>query len=179
MHERVGRSASAGIQDRDPLEQLADELAGLGLGRCHLPGFGRVGDAGQVAQFAFQHVAPGGQVIPAAPPLVLGLGVMMATSPLHQIAPVLDLPRVSFAHQEDNGRGVGRAVVRQPLLPVGVQQAALRGDRADVVGQRQRDDIRLQTVDHRSGLLARSSVRLVDGHLLAGLLSSSTLRTKR
>ncbi len=39
---------------------------------------------------------------------------------------------------------------------------ALLGDRVDVVGQRQRDDVGLQAVDHRARLLARAAVRLLD-----------------
>ena len=42
-------------------------------------------------------------------------------------------------------------------------------DRVDVTGKRQRHDIGVEPVDHRSGLLARTAMRLLDGHSLAGL----------
>jgi hypothetical protein len=55
------------------------------------------------------------------------------TEPGHEVVPVLDFwgsPR------EHNRRCVGRAVLRQPLLPGRVDEAT-RGDRVDVVGERQ------------------------------------------
>ena len=45
----------------------------------------------------------------------------------------------------------------------------LLGDLIDVVGEPQGDDVGLQAVDHGTRLLARAAVRLLDGHLLAGL----------
>ena len=47
--------------------------------------------------------------------------------------------------------------------------SALSAMRVDVVGQRQRHHVGLQTVDHRARLLARAAVGLVDGRRLAGL----------
>jgi hypothetical protein len=47
---------------------------------------------------------------------------------------------------------------------------ALGGDLVDVIGQRQGDDVGLQAVDHRAGLLARAAVALVDGQGLADLV---------
>ena len=78
--------------------------------------------------------------------------------------------RVALAHQEHDRRGVRRAVVRQARLPVGRQQLALGRERVDVVGERQRDDVGGQAVDHRARLLARAAVRLADRDVLAGLL---------
>ena len=77
---------------------------------------------------------------------------------------------IALADQEDDGRGVGGGVVRQPALPVGRQKARLLGDGVDVGGERQGDHIGLQAADHRQRLLARAAVALVDGHVLAGPL---------
>ena len=46
---------------------------------------------------------------------------------------------------------------------------AVFGDRVDVVGERERHDVGVETVDHRARLLARAAVRLADRDLLAGL----------
>ena len=89
---------------------------------------------------------------------------------LGQVAPVLDALRIALAHQEHDRRGVRRAVVRQARLPVGRQQLALLGDRVDVGGERERDHVGLQAVDHRARLLAGAAVRGADLQRLAGLL---------
>jgi hypothetical protein len=94
---------------------------------------------------------------------------------LHQVVPVLDALGIALAHQEHDGRGVGRGVLRQALLPVGGDQLALVGDGVDVIGQRQGDDIGLQAVDHRAGLLARAAVRLLDLEGLADLVNLELL----
>ncbi len=57
--------------------------------------------------------------------------------------------------------------------------SAAFGDRIDVVGQRQRDDVGLQAVDHRARLLAGAAVRLLDGDVVAGLRSSTPWRRPR
>ncbi len=76
---------------------------------------------------------------------------------------------IALAHQEHDRRGVGRGIVRQPLLPVGRDLARLGGDRVDVGGERQRHDVGLQPVDHRARLRAGAAVRVLDRHRLAGL----------
>ena len=127
---------------------------------------------GLVAARLLQRVAPGRQVVPARAARGLGVGRDHRDAGLHQVVPVLDALGVALAHQEHDGRGVGRAVVRQPLLPVRRQQPGL-GDGVDVVGQRQRDHVGLQPVDDRARLLARAAVRLLDGHVLARSSPSS------
>src|SRR6185312_15812326 len=87
-----------------------------------------------------------------------------------QVAPVLDVLRVALANQENNGRCVRRGMLRQTRLPVDGQQLAVVRDRVDVRGQRQRDHVGRQAVDHRARLAARAAVRLVDGDRVAGLL---------
>ncbi len=57
----------------------------------------------------------------------------------------------------------------QTGLPVGRQQIGLVVNRVDIVGQPQRYDVGLQSVDHRARLFARAAMGLVDCHHLAGL----------
>ena len=61
----------------------------------------------------------------------------------------------------------GRAVVGQQGLPVLRQEAALLRDGINIVCERQRDDIGLQADDHRTGLLSRTVVRLIDRDVVA------------
>ena len=49
--------------------------------------------------------------------------------------------------------------MRQPRFPIGRDQVMI-GDRLDIIGQRQRHDIRPQPLDNRPGLFARTAVRL-------------------
>ena len=61
-----------------------------------------------------------------------------------------------------------RAVVVGQLLGPVCQSLAskpLLGDGIDVVGQGQRNHRGLRTIDHAAGLLARSAVRRMDGHV--------------
>ena len=53
------------------------------------------------------------------------------------------------------------------------------GDRVDVVGERERDDVRFESVDDGAGLFARAAVRLVDGDVLTGLRLPLLRRTPR
>ena len=61
-------------------------------------------------------------------------------------------------------------IVGQALLPVGGDLAGLLGDRVDVGGERQRDDVGREAVDDGAGLGAGAAVRLLDGDGLAGLV---------
>ncbi len=57
----------------------------------------------------------------------------------------------------------------EPLLPIGGEQTAPRSDGVHVIRQRQRDDVRWQPVDDRSGLFAGAAVGLLYGDGVAGL----------
>jgi hypothetical protein len=59
--------------------------------------------------------------------------------------------------------------VRQALLPVGLEPAAVLDQCVGVPGQRQRGHVGIETVDDRARLLARAAVRLLDRHVLARL----------
>ena len=59
----------------------------------------------------------------------------------------------------------------QALLPVGGDQLALLVEGVHVVGEGQGDDVGLEAVDHRAGLLAGAAVGLLDGdHLVVAVL---------
>ena len=123
-----------------------------------------------VAAVLTQRPAPGRQIVPARAARGLRVGRDHLDVLFDQIAPVVDALGIALAHQEHDGRGVGRAVVRQTRLPVLRQPAAALGELIDVVGERKRHHVRLEAVDHRTRLLAGAAVRLLDGHILAGLL---------
>ena len=98
---------------------------------------------------------------------------MTLDAALGQIVPVLDALGIALAHQEHDRRSVGRSIERQPLLPIRRKPAFGRNG-VDVIGERQRDDIRLQAVDHRARLRAGPAMRLLDLDALAGLLLISS-----
>ncbi len=77
---------------------------------------------------------------------------------LNQVIPVFDALGISFAHEKDNCGSIGRAVVRQALLPIFIDQIAARRDGIDIVRERQRDDIGFQSIDDRAGLLGGAVV---------------------
>ena len=56
-------------------------------------------------------------------PMQSQVGFTDADTRLDEVVPVLDLFGVALAHEEDDGRGVGRGVLRQTFLPVGRNQA--------------------------------------------------------
>src|SRR6185503_15461040 len=88
---------------------------------------------------------------------------------LDEIIPILDLLGVSLAYQKYDSRGVWRAVLRQTLLPIGRNEPSGLRNSIDSVSQSQRYHVRLQAVDYASRLLARTSMRLLNRHCLAGL----------
>ena len=131
---------------------------------------GQVGLGTRLRRAGLAHgPCPGSQVIPPGAAGGLRIGRDHLDARAREVAPVPDALRVALAHQEHDGRRVGRAVVRQPALPVRRQRLALGGDGVDVVGERQRDHIGGQAVDDRTGLLAGAAVGLADRHGVAGL----------
>ena len=120
-----------------------------------------------VAAGLAQRPGPGGQVVPAGAAGGLRVRRDDGDAGLRQVAPVADALRIPLPHQEDDGAGIGRAVVRQPSHPVARDQPAL-GDGVDVVGQRERDDIGRQPIDDRARLPAGPAMRGADAQRLAG-----------
>src|SRR5215472_12072278 len=100
-----------------------------------------------------QGVSPGGEEIPACTPRSLWIGSDTRNAGYHEVIPVLDVLRITLAHQENNCRGIGCAVVRKALLPVSRQQACTLGNGVDVIGQGERNNIRLQTINDSPSLL--------------------------
>ena len=125
---------------------------------------------GRAAARLVQRPRPCGQVVPARAARRLGIRRDDRNARLDQVAPVADALRVALAHQEHDRRGVGRAVVGQPTLPVGGQQLALACQCVDVIGERERDHVGRQAIDDHARLLPRAAVRLPDRDVLAGLL---------
>ena len=128
LHEGGGGAARAGVEHRDVLVEPRHEILGLA--------FVVVGLA--------QGVAPRRQIVPARAAGGFGIGRDDGDSGPHQVVPVLDVLGIAFADQENDGRSVGRAVVREAALPVLGQQSGLVRDGVDVIGQRQRDHVGLQ-----------------------------------
>ena len=152
LDEGVRRAAGPRVEDRDVPEERGDEVAGL---RLASPGL-------------LERPRPRGEVVPARAARGLRVRGDDRDSRLHEVAPVPNALRVPLADEEDDRRGVRRGVVRQALLPV-LREEARVGDRVDVVGEGEGDDVGLEPVDDRAGLLARAAVRLLDGHGLSGL----------
>ena len=149
----VSEPARAGVEHRHVSEQLAHVLGGRGL----------------VASRLLQCPRPAREVVPARAARGLRVRCDHRHAGLCEVAPVLDALRVALADQEHDRRGIGRAVVRQPSLPVRRQQLALCRERVDVARQRERDHVGLQAVDHGARLLARAAARLSHRDLLARL----------
>ncbi len=82
-----------------------------------------------------------------------------------QIVPVLDIPGITPAYQQDDGRRVGRAVMRQPLLPVHRNPLCFFCDFINVVGQSQCHHVGIQPIDDGSGLFSGTAVRLLERDL--------------
>ena len=88
-----------------------------------------------------------------------------------QVGPVVNGFRIALADQKHDGRRVRHRVVRQPLLPIRGDQAAL-AQGVDVADQRQRHHVgSLGTVDDAARLPARAAVRLLDFQADSGFLA--------
>ncbi len=88
----------------------------------------------------------------------------------------MDAFRVIFTNQEDNGRGVGRRVVRQTLNPVFINTTAFCNG-INIRLQRQCDHIRPNAVNYGGRLLTRTAMRLTNHDIIAGFLF--VVRTER
>ena len=125
LGEGDGRAARAGVEHRRVLVDRRDEVLGLGL----------------VAAELLFAVGPGGEIVPARAAGGLGVGGDHRNAGLGEIVPVVDALGIALVHEKHDRRGVGRRIVRQPLLPVGRDLAGLGGDGVDVGGERQRHDV--------------------------------------
>ncbi|MPM54087.1 hypothetical protein SDC9_100860 [bioreactor metagenome] len=151
LHKGDGGAARACVQHRHVLVQIAHEFLGLVV-------------AAVLALGEF----PRGQIVPARAARSLGVGRDHLHTGLDQVIPVLDALGVALLYQEHDGRAVGSRVVRQALLPIGLDETVL-DQRVDVAAQRQRGHVGINTVDDGARLLARAAMRLLELHVLAGL----------
>ena len=86
-----------------------------------------------------------------------------------QIIPILDLLRIAGPYEKHDRAGVRRGVMWQSVLPVGRNQFRYLLQSVDVTRQRQRHDIRRETVDNGASLFTGAAVRLLDGDVIARL----------
>ena len=147
VNEGDGRTASTGVQYRHVFIQLLHELLGLGFAAVFLLGVG-----------------PGGKEVPACTAGGFRVRGDHFNARLDQVIPVLDAFRVALAHKEHDGRGVRRARLRQAGLPVLRDQLAELVQLVDIASQGQGYHVSFQTIDHRTGLFARTAVGLLKGH---------------
>ena len=145
------RAAGAGVEDRDVGVERLYEIARFILAAVFL-----------------QRVTPCGEIVPARAARGLRIWRDDFDARFHQVVPILDAFRIALAHQEHDGRSVGRGIRRQALLPVRRDQPAI-GDGVDVVGESERHDVGLKAVDHRARLRAGTAVGCFDRQRLAGI----------
>src|SRR5688500_1821587 len=101
-------------------------------------------------------MSPNSEIIPACSTGSLGIWGNHPNAGANQNVPIAYNFRIALPYQENDGRGVGRARVRKTALPVRRQQARALGDGIDIKCQGERDDVRLESVDHRSSLFTRT-----------------------
>src|SRR5712692_1083950 len=101
LDEGHGRAAGAGVQHRHVPVDAGNEVARLLLRSV----------------FSLRK-APGRKIVPTGTARRFRIGRDHLQSGPRQIVPILDTFRIALAHQEHDGRGVGRGVLRQPPLPV-------------------------------------------------------------
>ncbi len=150
---REGRAgaARAGVEHRHLLVELGDVVDGL------------------VPRSAPQHHgAPGAEEGEIAVARGLGIRRDDRNPRFDEVRPILHAFGVPFADHEDDGRHIGERLVRQPVDPTLLDEAA-SGDGIGVDHRGQADDVGLETVDDRPGLGARAAVRLLHLHGLPGL----------
>ena len=88
-----------------------------------------------------------------------------------QIAPVLNMFRITFAYQENNVAGIRHGIVRQARVPIGFDQTFFH-QKLNIGSLVHGHYISGQTVSHGQSLLAGASVRLLDFNRCAAVFSS-------
>jgi hypothetical protein len=91
-------------------------------------------------------VTPGREIIPARAAGSFRIRGYHSDARPNQVRPVFDAFRVAFTDQEDDGRGIRCAVLRQAFLPGRIEDMGLIGY-IDVIGQGKGDDIGLEAVN--------------------------------
>ena len=108
-----------------------------------------------------EHRSPGGEEAVLAVAGGLRIGGDDRDVVAIEVLPVGDALGVALADDEHDDRVVGHRLVVEPRLPVGLDEPRL-GDGLDVGPHRERDDVGIQSVDHRPGLAPGGRVRLLD-----------------
>ena len=145
-------AAGAGIKNGDMFIEIGDEGLGFGF----------------VVVVLFEGPAPGGEVVPAGAAGGFGVWGDDLDAGLDEVGPVFDGLGVALADEEDDGAGVGGAVLVEAGLPVFGEEFSVGGDGVDVGGEGEGDDVGLAAVDDGAGLAAGAAVGVLDGDGVAG-----------
>jgi hypothetical protein len=113
-------------------------------------------------------VGPSGEVVPASTAGGFRIRCDDLDPLFNKVVPILDTLGIAVANQEDDGRGIGRRIVAESLLPIGVDEPGL-GDLVDVALERERDNVGLEPVDDSAGLLSRAPMRLINDYGFSSL----------
>lgn len=115
-------------------------------------------------------ITPSGEIVPTGAAGCLRIGRDDADAVANDVGPIVNSFGIAFTDEEDDGGGVGNAVIGEAGGPVGVDDVGLVNDGVDVVGEAEGDDVGLETFDDGAGLLAGAAVGLLDFESLAGFL---------
>ena len=138
LRKSESRCPRAGIEHRNmPVERL-HEFLGLAF----------------LAAVDMARVSPGAEISQPRAAGHFRVGRDDLRAGFDQIAPILDQFRIALAHQEDNRRAVGSAVIRQTFFPIGGQKLRLAGDGIDVGRNRKGHDVGAQPVHDGARLCA-------------------------
>src|SRR5260370_41428208 len=147
-----GRAARARIQNGNILIKRGHEVAGFGF---------------IVSVFAIR-VTPGRKIAPAPATRRFRIGSDDLDAGFDYIRPIFYVFRISFAYQEDDGRGVGCAIVRKFSLPIQREKTFI-GESVNVIPQTEGHHVSLKTVNYGTRLLAGTTGGENDGDISTGL----------
>src|SRR5260370_37504156 len=113
-------------------------------------------------------VTPGREIAPAPVTRRFRIGSDDLDAGFNYIRPIFYVFRISFAYQEDDGRGVGCAIVRKFSLPI-LWENTFIGESGNVIPQTEGHHVSLKTVNDGTRLLAGTTVGEIDGDISTGL----------
>jgi hypothetical protein len=119
--------------------------------------------------FGLGQRTPQREIDPARPAARLGIGGDDLNVGAQQVLPIVDVLRIALADEEGDGRGIGRRMVWEFILPARVNQSGAL-DGGNVPTQRQRHHIGVEAVNDRTRLLSGPAMGLLDHDIDAGLL---------
>src|SRR5688572_13403171 len=167
LYEGVGGAASTGIQHGDATVYVGHELLSFLLCSLDFWGWSCLQGAEVAAQRLLERITPRREVIPAS--AARGLRVRRDDLDIgfQEIRPIADPFWIAGSNEKHDRRGVRSAVVRQARLPIRVDLFSVEVKSVDVPSQSQRNDVRLEAVDHGPCLRTRAAVRLTHYRSLA------------